>query len=269
MNPIGSAPSRWSWPIAASIGLHALLLCFTASGPMPSVSKVPAIGSVCRVRLVVLPGERSPDRIPAGSAGDFLQSPTAPVIPVADGPDDPPRVRPRPSTPPVKLRPVIKKKMPGRLRRTAKQSIGPPPGISSDAASTARATPGHDSGPATGQGIEAGPGPGSPAGCGPGDRLSHTITPPGPIKRVEPVFPPLARRRGIEGRVRVRFRVDEQGLVRSPRILRSDPPGLFDQAVMDALPEWRFQPARRNGQVVQAWVETTILFRLADRQTRP
>jgi protein TonB len=83
-----------------------------------------------------------------------------------------------------------------------------------------------------------------------------------PLGRISPVYPMTAKRRGIEGWVKVRFVVNEQGAVETITIVNAKPPGLFDQNVRSCISKWRFKPGTVEGLPVKAWVETTIRFEL-------
>ncbi|HDS16125.1 MAG TPA: energy transducer TonB [Proteobacteria bacterium] len=80
--------------------------------------------------------------------------------------------------------------------------------------------------------------------------------------RMEPIYPFLARRRGIEGSVKIRFLVTRQGLVEGLEIIAAEPPGYFEKAVQETVANWRFEPGLVNGAKVRTMVETTIVFKL-------
>jgi protein TonB len=62
------------------------------------------------------------------------------------------------------------------------------------------------------------------------------------VSGTEPTFPRAAIAAGIEnGRVASRLQIDETGNVYEVTIVTADPPGYFDQAVIEALREWKFQ----------------------------
>lgn len=71
-----------------------------------------------------------------------------------------------------------------------------------------------------------------------------------PRSIVTPRYPNAARRRGIEGEVRVQFNVDKQGRVNQTTILAASPSGVFDRNVIRALNKSEFQPKTINGQAV-------------------
>jgi len=59
----------------------------------------------------------------------------------------------------------------------------------------------------------------------------------------DPVYPRQALRANIEkGLVLARVMIDEKGNVTDVIIVSSQPPKVFDQAVIDALKEWKFKP---------------------------
>lgn len=82
------------------------------------------------------------------------------------------------------------------------------------------------------------------------------------VFRMKPLYPFRAKRLGIEGSVSVKFLVDAAGRVSRVTILESNPPGIFDESVLRALPSWRFTPGELGGKAVNTWVSTVIQFDL-------
>ena len=80
------------------------------------------------------------------------------------------------------------------------------------------------------------------------------------IFKMKPIYPYRARRLNITGKVDVKFLVDENGYVSNIKILRSTPPGIFDDSVLKALASWRFSPGEVRGHAVSTSVITTIQF---------
>ncbi len=78
-----------------------------------------------------------------------------------------------------------------------------------------------------------------------------------PVKKVKPIYPREAEDAHIEGRVRVRLTVDVNGSVGEAKILLSEPPGVFDAAVMEAVLQYIF---KRDGTSYQA--DQEIIFKL-------
>jgi TonB family protein len=101
----------------------------------------------------------------------------------------------------------------------------------------------------------AGPG----AAIGP-VRVGGSIKEPMLIKKVPPVYPPIAQSAGVTGVVIVEALIDFDGSVREARILRSV--ALLDQAALDAVRQWVFQPTVLNGAPVQVVMTVTVNFSL-------
>jgi len=83
-----------------------------------------------------------------------------------------------------------------------------------------------------------------------------------PLSRQPPQYPYKAARRGIEGWVRVSFRVTETGTVEDVEVLESDPAGVFEQAAIKAVYRWRFKPRIVNGQAMAGTAEQVVEFEL-------
>ena len=82
------------------------------------------------------------------------------------------------------------------------------------------------------------------------------------LVQIPPVYPHSAKRRNIEGWVKVRFVVDENGTVDKVRVLAAKPEGVFEQSVLRCVSSWRFKPGTVGGVAVKALVEQTITFKL-------
>jgi protein TonB len=70
----------------------------------------------------------------------------------------------------------------------------------------------------------------------------------------------LARDSRVEGVVILDVIIDEHGTVTSTRVLKSV--ALLDQAAIDAVRQWRFTPARLNGEAIPIVMTVTVSFRL-------
>ncbi len=106
---------------------------------------------------------------------------------------------------------------------------------------------------------------GASAGIGGGGgefNLKQVDQPPVPIQKVDPEFPPAARRLGAAGKVVVKFLVKADGSVIRASILEADPEGLFDRSALDAIGKWRFTPGIYQGKAVATWVILPVQFRL-------
>jgi periplasmic protein TonB len=77
-----------------------------------------------------------------------------------------------------------------------------------------------------------------------------------------PAYPRLSRRLREEGEVELRVRVSPAGEALAVDLARSSGSDRLDQAALQAVRSWRFEPARRGQQAVEAWVRVPILFKL-------
>lgn len=78
-----------------------------------------------------------------------------------------------------------------------------------------------------------------------------------------PPYPTLARRKGWEGLVLLRVRVDAQGRPQEVRIERSSGHRLLDRTAREhVLTRWRFHPAIHEGRPVAAWAQVPLNFRI-------
>lgn len=82
------------------------------------------------------------------------------------------------------------------------------------------------------------------------------------LSQMPPDYPQLAKRRNIQGWVKVSFVVNEQGRVEQAKILAAEPVGIFDQSVLRCVSRWTFRPGTVGGTAVKTRVEQTINFRL-------
>ena len=89
-------------------------------------------------------------------------------------------------------------------------------------------------------------------------RIGGNIKAPTKIHHVNPEYPQEALDARVSGVVIVEAMVDAQGDVRSAKVLRSIP--LLDQAAIDAVEQWRFEPTFLNGQAVPVIMTVTVNF---------
>lgn len=95
---------------------------------------------------------------------------------------------------------------------------------------------------------------------------SPTVTPPNfnadYLSNPAPAYPPLSRRLHEEGEVILRVRVTTQGQAAEVQLERTSGFARLDSAAMGAVSRWRFVPARRGEEIVEAWVRVPIEFSL-------
>ena len=78
----------------------------------------------------------------------------------------------------------------------------------------------------------------------------------------QPVYPPMARRLGIEGLVLLRVQVGASGVPEQVSIAQTSGTNSLDEEALRAVRESRFEPARRGDTPVAHVVEVPIRFRL-------
>ena len=81
------------------------------------------------------------------------------------------------------------------------------------------------------------------------------------ISKRPPVYPAQARRKGLEGKVTVKYRVTERGTVDSVTVGACTTPGVgFEEAAMAAVKKWRYRPGTQDGQPVPIYVDVVVDF---------
>jgi periplasmic protein TonB len=84
------------------------------------------------------------------------------------------------------------------------------------------------------------------------------------VKRVEPKYPEVASRAGLEGTVFVKVWVDKEGKVRKAVVIKSDSP-IFEEAARQAAEQFVFTPAVMQKGPVSVWVSIPFRFKLANK----
>jgi protein TonB len=157
--------------------------------------------------------------------------------------DTPVQARP-PRTPP---KPPPKAPPPPRVQVTTPQQELPPTPIQ---------MPRLDL-PAMGDGLAIGPG------------TAHSASTYGeltPMIKVTPRYPRDALRDGISGWVEFEIVVNPDGTVKSARVLRAQPRGVFDVAAMQSVLKWKFRPKIVDGKPQETKGTQKIEFNLEDEK---
>jgi TonB family protein len=84
------------------------------------------------------------------------------------------------------------------------------------------------------------------------------IEPPKLIKEVQPVYPEVARQARVQGVVILSVKSDEEGKIVDAMVLRSIP--LLDQAAIDAVKQWVYEPYVKDGKPVPIVFTVTVRF---------
>ena len=91
-------------------------------------------------------------------------------------------------------------------------------------------------------------------------RVGGPIKAPAKTKHVNPAFLAIAQSARVQGVVILEVLVGTSGSVDNACVLRSIP--LLDQAAIDAVRQWEFEPTLLNGQPVPVLMTVTVNFSL-------
>jgi TonB family protein len=109
--------------------------------------------------------------------------------------------------------------------------------------------------------------PAAPAAAGQADsprplRVGVDIeAPPLKVFNVDPVYPQEAQAQEVEGTVVAHIIIAADGSVRNAQVVKSIP--LLDQAALDAVVQWEFEPTLLNGQPVEVEMDVFLRFTLS------
>jgi protein TonB len=87
-----------------------------------------------------------------------------------------------------------------------------------------------------------------------------------PMIRLTPQYPRDALRDGISGWVEFEIVVNPDGTVKSARVLRAQPRGVFDVAAMQSVLKWKFRPKIVDGKPQETKGTQKIEFNLEDEK---
>lgn len=83
-----------------------------------------------------------------------------------------------------------------------------------------------------------------------------------PLHRIDPEYPVDAYRNREEGTVLVIASLDASGKPTGVDLVRRSGSRALDQAALDAVRQWTFEPAVRNGRAVASEVQVPVTFRI-------
>jgi len=112
-------------------------------------------------------------------------------------------------------------------------------------------------------GAEPGIGPGDP-GSDPGPRVAiagQDVQPPRKLRDAAPVYPELALRTHVQGRVVVECTIDTNGRIANARLVSGHP--LLDAAALTAVSQWVYTPTLLRGLPVAVIMTVTVHFTLS------
>ncbi|HHM01651.1 MAG TPA: energy transducer TonB [Caldithrix abyssi] len=96
----------------------------------------------------------------------------------------------------------------------------------------------------------------------PPDEEAETFLPyskaPVLVKRVVPVYPPMAKRLGVSGTVYLKIFVNKKGRVEKAEVIKSNP--MLERAAIEAVMKFEFQPALQRDRKVGVWISIPVRF---------
>ncbi len=91
-------------------------------------------------------------------------------------------------------------------------------------------------------------------------RVAGQTTPPRAIATVRAQYPVEARAAKIEGDVTIQAEIDATGKVTQTKVISG--PSILQSSALDAMRQWRYEPARLDGRPVAGQILVTLKFRL-------
>lgn len=82
------------------------------------------------------------------------------------------------------------------------------------------------------------------------------------VKSVDPIYPSIAKRRGIEIEIKVDFTIDVDGTIKDIQFSRKNKINYFKNSIRSAIKQWRFLPAKVNEQPVESQMSKVFAFSL-------
>jgi periplasmic protein TonB len=78
------------------------------------------------------------------------------------------------------------------------------------------------------------------------------------VRRVEPIYPVIAKQAGIEGTVVIKAIISRTGAIEQEQIVSGHP--LLARAALDAVHQWKYRPYFLNGEPVEVETQVTVRF---------
>ena len=250
-------------PVIASLAVHVALAAGATMLP-----RLPTLRS-----LDVLPVELIVLDTPRPVADQALTPPKliTPPRPLASAPPRPRRVEPPPRPAPAlpEAAPAAPVAPPPAPVAAVPVEPGPPSGASerttmptSTSEGAPAPAPSADArGTASGSALPGSNAPTAVASVPPDAGVTRWARPTGGYQ-VRPSYPSTPKRLGIQGTTLLRVHVLADGRVGDVAVEQSAGHRDLDDAAMDAVRRWRFEPARRGEDPVAMWVRLPVEFRL-------
>jgi TonB family protein len=84
------------------------------------------------------------------------------------------------------------------------------------------------------------------------------------LTKVDPIYPPLARRARIQGTVILKVLINESGDVENLQLFSGHP--MLAPAVVDAVKQWKYKPYLLNGEPIEVETRVMVNFSLPERR---
>jgi protein TonB len=242
------------WSLVAPVPLPAITVSLNFEpAPQPTVSAPPEPAPP--VAAAAVPQEPPPEEV----------IPVPPPPPVAEAtPEPPPVTAPSETAPPPEPAPAVEASppKPAAVAKTRPKAPAAPhaPQQRAPAPSAPESTPEAA--------VAAAPSAEAPAASPPAVVAAAPIVPPRPVDfahgNQKPVYPALAKSRGLQGLVLLRVDVAPSGTPLAVTVATSSGHAILDDAAVAAVKTWRFSPATQAGVPVAAVADVPIQFRMAD-----
>lgn len=249
-------------PAATSLLIHVGFVATIAAATAWAPARLPVLVA----ELVV------PDEPPARSSRPDVKADPRPVTPprpiAAPRPAPPATPPPEPAPQPVVPEPRPAPVEPARSPAAAPAAPSPAPAAPAPAAAStpsesesggafALPAPAADNRATSTTSSSA---PDTALAAVPADGITQRAIPRGGYQHL-PAYPSSARRLGIQGTTLLQVLVSEDGRVAEVLVKQSAGHSDLDQAAVNAVRRWRFEPARRGTEAVAMWVQIPFEFR--------
>jgi protein TonB len=93
-------------------------------------------------------------------------------------------------------------------------------------------------------------------------RVSQGVTAGLLIRRIEPIYPPIARQARVQGQVLLAAIISKDGDIKELVLVSGHP--MLSPAAIEAVRKWHYRPFLLNGEPVEVETQVTVTFRLSE-----
>ncbi len=261
--------------LAVSALVHVALIGLLLAGAIFSHSVVPQARPHETVTLIAPSPDSyalpiSPKAIGGGGGGgdhDRLPAPKGRLPKLAAQQLTPPQIIVRAEKPKLVVEPTVVAPPQLQLAQNRMPNLGNPSAVALPSAPPSNGIGsggGIGSGSGAGVGVGRGPGVGAGSGGGVGGgvfRVGGGVSAPRAVATPDPEYTEEARMAKTQGTCVLWLVVDDRGLPRNIRVVRGLGFGL-DAKAIEAVKQWRFQPAMKDGRPVNVQISVEVGFHL-------